>query len=53
MENNITIKGNYNGSNVIEQIIKEQNIDMNIYYVYSFKVKKGHWNTAAKKEIKN
>lgn len=49
MENNITIKGNYNGSNVIEQIIKEQNIDMNMYYVYSFKVKKGHWNTAAKK----
>lgn len=47
----ITAKGNYHGtgSKVIEEIIKEHSIDMNLYYVDSFKVKKGHWNTAAKK----
>lgn len=48
-EKNITVRGKYSGSDAIEQIIKDHNIDMNIYYVYSFKVKQGHWNTAAKK----
>ena len=50
-KNTIVAKGNFSGlgSKAIEEIIKEQGIDMNIYYVDSFKVKKGTWNTAAKK----
>jgi hypothetical protein len=49
MENEIKIKDNFSGSDVIQKIIEKHNIDMNLYYVYSFKVKEGNWNTAAKK----
>ena len=51
MAKRIVKTGNFSGtgSTIIEEIIKEQNIDMNIYYVHSFKVKKGSWDTAAKK----
>lgn len=50
-KNTITHRGNYSGkgSKVIEEIIKEHEIDMNLFYVYSFRVKKGSWDTAAKK----
>lgn len=46
------IKGqvsNKDGSNPIEIIMKKHNIDKNIWYVDSFKIKDGKWNTAAKK----
>jgi hypothetical protein len=51
MEKKITLVSNYSGkgSDVIEKIIKDNNIDMKYFYVYSFKVKQGSWNTAAKK----
>jgi hypothetical protein len=49
MEKQIKVKGNYSGNYVIDKIIKDHNIDMNLYYVESFKVKSGTWNTAAKK----
>jgi hypothetical protein len=47
----ITLTGNYSGkgSDAIEKIIADNNIDMKYFYVYSFKVKQGSWNTAAKK----
>jgi hypothetical protein len=50
-KNQMTYRGNYSGkgSDVIAQIIAEHNIDMNLFYVDSFKVKKGSWDTAAKK----
>ena len=35
------------GSKIIKDIIKEQDIDMNLYYVHGFKVTQGTWNTAA------
>ena len=44
-----TTTGKGIGSKVIKDLIKEHNIDMNLYYIISFKVKKGTWNTAAKK----
>jgi len=37
------------GSDVLQKLIEDNNIDMNLYYVYSFKVKSGSWNTSAKK----
>lgn len=37
------------GSKLIDEIIKEYGIDLKVYYVEGFKVKKGVWNTAAKK----
>jgi len=49
MSKDIVIKENISGSDVIQQIIKKHNIDERLYYVYSFKVKEGNWNTAAKK----
>lgn len=45
----IVIRGNYSGSDTIDLLIKEHGIDMDLYYVDSFKVKEGSWNTAAKK----
>jgi hypothetical protein len=50
-KNTITKKGNFSGlgSSLIDDIIKDNEIDMNIYYVDSFKVKKGTWDTSAKK----
>ncbi len=50
MEEKKIIKTNFTedkGSKIIEQIIEEQGIDMNIYYVDSFRVKKGSWDTSA------
>lgn len=49
MDKTIVKKGNFegNGSKLIEAIIKEHDIDMNLYYVDSFKVKKGSWDTSA------
>jgi hypothetical protein len=49
MSNEIKIKDNFSGSDAIQKIIEKHGIDMNLYYVYSFKVKEGSWNTAAKK----
>ena len=51
MTKTIVKKGNFDGhgSKLIEEIIKEHDIDMNLYYVESFKVKKGSWDTSAKK----
>jgi hypothetical protein len=49
MDKEIKIKDNFSGSDVIQKIIEKHGIDMNLYYVYSFKVKEGSWNTAAKK----
>lgn len=43
----IKIIGKGIGSKVIEQIIKDNEINMNLYYVSSFKVKSGTWNTSA------
>jgi len=42
-------KGNFVGlgSSLIDQIIKENEIDMTLYYIDSFKVKKGSWDTSA------
>lgn len=53
-----TIKVNKNnpeglGSKIIQEIIKDNGIDMEIYYVDSFKVKKGSWDTSAIKRDQN
>lgn len=37
------------GADPIEEIIKKHKIDTEIWYVESFKIKDGKWNTAAKK----
>jgi len=44
-----TTTGKGVGSKVIQQIIDDNEINMNLYYVDFFKVKSGTWNTAAKK----
>ena len=47
MKSEIKIKENISGSDVIDDIIKKHNIDMDLYYVDSFKVKDGSWDTSA------
>jgi hypothetical protein len=46
MSKEIKVKSIYSGSDIIDRLIEEHNIDMNLYYVDSFKVKDGMWNTA-------
>ena len=45
----IKIKENCSGFDIIQKIIEKHNIDMNLYFVYSFKVKEGSWDTSALK----
>jgi len=47
MEKTLKIKEKVIGNILIEEIIKKHNIDMNLYYVDSFRVKEGGWNTSA------
>ena len=49
MKKIIKIKEPINGSDAIDEIIKKHNIDMHFYYVDSFKVKEGSWDTSALK----
>ena len=53
MKNQIKIKEKVIGNILIEEIIKKHNIDMNLYYVDSFKVKEGSWDTSALKRDQN
>jgi hypothetical protein len=46
-KNQIIIKDKISGSDTIQKIIEQHDIDMNLYYVDSFKVKDGNWNTSA------
>jgi len=41
------------GSKLIDEIIKKHKIDTNLFYVDSFKVKEGSWNTSAIKRDQN
>jgi len=47
LKKQLKIKESISGPITIEEIIKKHNIDMNLYYVDSFKVKDGGWNTSA------
>lgn len=49
MNSEIKIREQITGSDAIDAIIKKHNIDMNLYYVDSFKVKDGSWDTSALK----
>lgn len=49
MEKTITVKDNIQASEAIEDIVKRHNIDLNLYYVDSIRIREGSWNTAAKK----
>jgi hypothetical protein len=53
MSNEIKIKDIYSGSETIQHIIDQHKIDMNLYYVESFKVKEGSWDTSAIKRDQN
>ena len=47
MNKELKVKESFKGSITIEAVIKKHKIDMNLYYVDSFRVKEGGWNTSA------
>lgn len=49
MDQTIKVKDNIQSSEAIEDIAKRHNVDLNLYYVDSIRIREGSWNTAAKK----